>query len=309
MIHATDTSAVFSDRAASFPAFQAAMHELVEETDRLPFFFSSPGRRSSTGCRYDCDGLTIPVHWHEYLEFLYLKEGALTAIIQATTYKMSPGDLLIINSGELHMTRIGHISAHSPYVLLQFSARRMREFFPDLDLLHFKTHIPSSEIEKIPQLYHVLLEMQTLFDTQADGYQLLLTSRFYEFLHILYRHFSVWQIDKSKTSSGRDLRRITDIVDWTQANFRQPLTLDDAAGHLSISREYFCRIFKKYTGQTYLEFLCATRTMNLYEEMKTSDLSIPLLMERNGLTNYKTFLRTFRELYGTTPQKARQDLS
>lgn len=46
--------------------------------------------------------------------------------------------------------------------------------------------------------------------------------------------------------------------------------------------------------------------MNLYEELKTSDLSLTLLMEQNGLTNYKTFIRTFKELYGTTPRSIRQ---
>lgn len=306
MIADANISAVSDTGKRFFSTSAPVTHELVEETDRLPFFFSSPERRSRTGYTLDYDGITIPVHWHEHLEFIYLKAGNLTAVIQANTYKMSPGDLLVINSGELHMTKIDRSCGYSPYVLLQFSARRMREFFPDLELLHLKTHIRGSEIQKVPSLALILNEMQTLFDAHEDGYQLLLTSRFYEFLHILYRNFSTWHVDKSEASSGRDLRRITDIVNWTQTNFRRPLTLDDAAGHLGISREYFCRIFKKYTGQTYLEFLCATRTMNLYDEMKTSDLSIPLLMEQNGLTNYKTFLRTFRELYGTTPQKARQ---
>lgn len=151
--------------------------------------------------------------------------------------------------------------------------------------------------------------MQMLFEEHADGYQLLLTSHLYQFLHILYRNFSTWSLPADESFGGRDLKRITDIVAWTQQHFREPLTLDMAAGVLGISREYFCRIFKKYTNQTYLDFLCATRTMNLYEELKTSDLSLPLLMEQNGLTNYKTFIRTFRELYGDTPRKIRQNFS
>ena len=48
-----------------------------------------------------------------------------------------------------------------------------------------------------------------------------------------------------------------------------------------------------------------TRTTYLYEQLQTTDLSIPELMERNGLNNYKTFLRTFHCLYGATPQKIR----
>lgn len=33
-----------------------------------------------------------------------------------------------------------------------------------------------------------------------------------------------------------------------------------------------------------------------------------MLMERNGLTNYKTFMRTFHTLYGTTPHKVRSSV-
>ncbi len=56
-----------------------------------------------------------------------------------------------------------------------------------------------------------------------------------------------------------------------------------------------------------IEFLCSTRTMHLYNQLQTSDLSIPMLMEENGMTNYKTFIRTFKEIYGATPQKVRQE--
>ena len=229
----------------------------------------------------------------------------MTAVVQADTYELEPGDLLVINSGELHMTRVDTYMPHSPYVLLQLSAKRLREYFPELELLHFTTFLSVEEVAATPGLYEALHEMQRIFEAAEEGYQLLFTARLYEFLYVLYHHHSSWAVSRADTT-GRDLGRITDIVEWTRENFRKPLTLDDAAGHLGLSREYFCRIFKKYTGQTYLEYLCATRTMNLYEELQTSDLNLPLLMEQNGLTNYKTFIRTFKELYGTTPQKVRK---
>jgi len=288
---------------SSSESMQSVRHELVEETDHLPVFFSGPGARGCRGCR-NCEGLTIPVHWHEHLEFIWIQEGHMTAVVQAKTYELTPGDLLIINSGELHMTRIEH-AMQIPYTLIQFSSKRLQELLPNRGLLHFTTFIPAADVQKTPGLIDSLLEMQRLFDQESDGYQLLFTARFYEFLHTLYRNFSTQVLPETEAASARDLRRVTDIVNWTQEHFREPVSLEDAAGRLGISREYFCRIFKKYTGQTYLDFLCATRTMSFYSELKNSDLSIPMLMEQNGLTNYKTFIRTFRALYGTTPQKAR----
>lgn len=292
--------------AASDPSL--ITHEVVEEFDRLPVFFSTPGHCSSASHRYYCDGLTVPIHWHEYVEVLYmLEDGHMTAVVQADTYDLEPGDLLVINSGELHMTRVSR--PHTPYLLLQVSAKRLREFFPQLELLYFTTCIHRTEVENTPHFLESLLAMSTLFEERSDGYELLFTARFYDFLYALYKYHSCWTVSRSNDTTGRDLKRITDIVEWTRENFRQPLTLDDAADCLGISREYFCRIFKKYTGQTYLEYLCSTRTMHLYDDLKTSDLSIPLLMEQNGLTNYKTFIRTFKDLYGTTPQKVRQKVS
>lgn len=276
-------------------------HEVVEENDRLPVFFCTSSRYKQPEV---CRELTIPVHWHEYMEVLFIQGGHMTAVVQADTYELHTGDLLVINSGDLHMTRT--YKEPTPYTVLQISAKRLRQYFPDLELLHFDTHISSEEVHKTPGLYESIQSMLRLYQEGEDGYQLLFTARVYEFLYALYKNHSCWLVSKTDNVAGRDMSRITDIVEWTQENFRQPLTLDDAAGHLGISKEYFCRIFKKYTGQTYLDFLCATRTMNLYEELKTSDLSLTLLMEQNGLTNYKTFIRTFKELYGTTPRSVRQ---
>ncbi|MDD5863122.1 MAG: AraC family transcriptional regulator [Firmicutes bacterium] len=287
--------------------YSSVWHEVVEEVDHLPVYFSSPGRNAgcTQGHCHRTDDLTIPAHWHEYVEFLWLREGRMTAVVQADTYELAPGDLLTINSGELHMTKISSRTAYCPYVLIQVSFQRLREYLPNLERLRFTTCLRKAEIDETPGLSQALCAMQQLFEENADGYQLLFTARFFEFLHSMYRHHAALALPEAENATVRDLNRVMEVVGWTQAHYQQPLSLDDAAAHIGISKEYFCRIFKKYTGQTYLDYLCMIRTTHFYDALQTSDESIPALMERSGLTNYKTFLRTFRALYGTTPQKAR----
>lgn len=284
-------------------------HELVEEVDHLPVYISTPARGICTqGCQHSqcfSDGLTVSAHWHEYLEFLWLLEGRLTAIVQADTYELEPGDLLIINSGELHMTRISQRKSYCPYVLIQLSPQRLAEYFPGKEGLRFSTLLRRGVIQTTDALSGSLSAMRQLFEDHEDGYQLLFRARFCEFLHALYKRHSTTALRRTENATVRDLNRVMDVVSWVQAHYREPLRLEDAAGYLNISKEYFCRIFKKYTGQTFLDYLCMVRTTKLYEQLHSSDLSIPVLMEQNGLTNYKTFLRTFHGLYGTTPQKMR----
>ena len=66
----------------------------------------------------------FPAHWHEYVEILYIKDGVLSAIVQAVEYELHTGDLMIINSGDLHMTR----TPGCHYLILQISARQLRSY-------------------------------------------------------------------------------------------------------------------------------------------------------------------------------------
>lgn len=254
-----------------------------------------------------CPSTTIPAHWHEYLEILYLIDGRLTAVIQAESYEQEPGSLLVINSNELHMTQT---AGFSTYVLLQISAEQMRRFFPNFEALHFQTMIQKNgqDPDKKELFFH-LETMVSEYEKQVDGYQLLVTAHLYEFLYYLYRCCSSWNDSKASDGASRDRKRIAEIMDYIRRNFRKPLTLDDAAASQGLSREYFCRLFKKYTGQTFLAYLNSVRTMNFYEDLLKSDESITQLMAQNGLTNYKVFMRVFKEMYGTTPQKVRKSAS
>ena len=281
-------------------------HELIHEVDHLPVFISTPERGTCTqGCDHRTDGQTVSAHWHEHLEFLWLTEGRLTAVVQADTYELEPGDLLIINSGELHMTKVDRHYSHCPYVLIQLPVQMLEAYFPGKEGLRFSTLIPSADIQAEPMLLNALEQMRRLYQENNDGYQLLFQARFCEFLYALYTQHCAAALQQTENAASRDMKRVMEVMTWVRQHYREPIRLEDAADRLSISKEYFCRIFKKYTGQTFLDYLCMTRTTHLYEQLQTTDLSIPELMERNGLNNYKTFLRTFHCLYGATPQKIR----
>ena len=302
----------------------AYTYEMVRENSRIPAHFDyvhSP----------EC---TIPAHCHEYMEILMIISGHLTAVIQAKTYELSSGDILIINSNDIHMTQTS--ASKTDYILLQISARSLQQFFPNFASLHFVTWIPRNaasacsdaaeslasvsppsdsialhdrtvSVHLSPAFY--LLEMLDIYEKKEDGYPLLFTARLHDLLYCLYKNYSYWLTPDSQKAAHRDILRIIQTMDWVGEHYREPLTLDDAAGNLGLSREYFCRIFKKYTGQTFLEYVNDIRVMRFHDELLYSDDSITNLMSSHGISNYKIFLRTFKKLYRETPQKMRKQLS
>ena len=270
---------------------ESCFYETIHETDLLHVRFELQ----------DAPAFVFPAHWHEYVEILYLIRGQFSAIVQATEYQLNEGDLIIINSGDLHMTR----SNTCTYLLLQISASQMRQYLPNFDTMRFDTIIPCSE-QPAP-LRALLSEMNEIRQNPSDSYQLLFTSRLYEFLYHLCRSYSHQIPSASLTGSQRDLQRVTHVMNWVKVHYPEPLSLETAADSLALSKEYFCRLFKKYTGQTFLEYLNDVRTMHLYEDLQNSDETITVLMEKNGLSNYKIFMRTFKKLYGSTRQKMRSN--
>lgn len=272
-------------------------HELVETTELLSVRFDI-----ITGGPY-----TIPAHWHEYVEILYQLHGTTTAVIQAETYHLKENDLLIINSNDLHMTQVHN--EDSSYILLQIPENELLHFLPEFESLRFHTFIsPDTLPENVPHPGSYIREMLNEYEKKSDGYQLLFTARLYELLYVMYRNFSFWSTRRGDIT-GRDIKRITQVMDWVKQNYQQPLTLNQAADSIGLSREYFCRMFKKYTGQTFLEYLNAERAIHLYDSLRKSDQSLTLLMENHGITNYKVFMRTFKKMYGNTPQKIRKSLT
>ena len=246
---------------------ESCFYETIHETDLLHVRFELQ----------DAPAFVFPAHWHEYVEILYLIRGQFSAIVQATEYQLNEGDLIIINSGDLHMTR----SNTCTYLLLQISASQMRQYLPDFDTMRFDTIIPCSE-QPAP-LRALLSEMNEIRQNPSDSYQLLFTSRLYEFLYHLCRSYSHQIPSASLTGSQRDLQRVTHVMNWVKVHYPEPLSLETAADSLALSKEYFCRLFKKYTGQTFLEYLNDVRTMHLYEDLQNSDETITVLMEKNGL--------------------------
>lgn len=123
----------------------AITHELVKEAKQLPLAFCTTVREKKgffPPPTVESAPFTIPVHWHEYLEFLYLLDGHLTAVVNATSYELSPGEFLIINSEELHMTQTQTAPANVLTSSFSSPPPGYLNFFPMRNFFIFRTIFP-----------------------------------------------------------------------------------------------------------------------------------------------------------------------
>lgn len=247
----------------------------------------------------------VPAHWHSHLEILFILSGEITACINEAVYKLHAGDLLIVNPGDIHYT---HVQEECRYYLLQIPKIHLARICADWQLLHFQEFIPcSGDIESLSRkLQRVFEELDRLNREKEKGHHLLILIQLYELLYLLYTKDSVFLSASNRNRTERDFGRIEQSMSYVRAHYSEQITLAEVAAQLAVSPEYFCRLFKKYAGQTFFEYVNQVRLSHFYQDLLQTDESITYLMDKNGITSYKTFLKNFKAIYGTTPYKLRE---
>ena len=62
---------------------------------------------------YENDSALVP-HWHEHIEMMFLCEGECDFHVGGRSYTATPGDLMIVNTTEIHSFTVKkHISFYS----------------------------------------------------------------------------------------------------------------------------------------------------------------------------------------------------
>lgn len=104
---------------------------------------------------------------------------------------------------------------------------------------------------------------------------------------------------EDSTAVRRALRHI-------RCHYMENVTLDQLAEAAGYSSCYFCKLFKRVTQLTPLQYLVCYRLEQAKKRMLESDESLETVMLEVGFHNYGYFWRAFRKIYGLSPQAFRQ---
>ena len=61
-------------------------------------------------------------------------------------------------------------------------------------------------------------------------------------------------------------------------------------------------------GTTFIKYLNNIRLEQVYMELVNTDCNIDEIITKNGFTNYKTFIKLFKQEYGCSPDKKRRQI-
>ena len=72
-----------------------------------------------------------------------------------------------------------------------------------------------------------------------------------------------------------------------------------------MSPNYFCRYFRRLTGQTPIDYLITYRLESSCYALRTTDLTVTDIAFSCGFNDVSHFVKMFRKMYGMTPKSYR----
>lgn len=97
--------------------------------------------------------------------------------------------------------------------------------------------------------------------------------------------------------------KLSAVVRFIQENYGQKMDLQLLADKFFVSKFYLCRIFKRYTNSSVIEYINKTRILHAKRLFAESDMSVTDIASAVGFSSLTHFERTYLKIAGEAPKK------
>ena len=99
---------------------------------------------------------------------------------------------------------------------------------------------------------------------------------------------------------------ITQAIEYIRQNYSKPIRLNDIAGYVYLTPQYFSELFKKECGQNFIDYLANYRIEIAKQYLLTPGEKIKDISLKVGYIDAKSFSQVFKKHVGLTPQEFRR---
>ncbi|WP_316837922.1 AraC family transcriptional regulator [Pedobacter nutrimenti] len=279
----------------------------------LPFTILVPDDKSVISEQISLPHFYRYLHRHDEWQVTCIQSGEGTLIAGNDMHQFCPGDIFVIGA------KLPHLFKSNPEYFLPDSELRVEAcsiYFNPSGILAPLFSLPEMKTAslfllrnkhgfKVPKRYGRKIAATMLDLHQTNGPDALFS--FLNFINHLQGLGENIEPLCSATystdvSEGEGLR-LSRIISFITENYDQPITLEDAANIGFMTRQSFCRYFKKHTGHTFVSFLNEVRIndarKNLLLRHKSDGISN--IAYKAGFNSISNFNQVFKSVTGYTP--------
>ncbi len=95
-------------------------------------------------------------------------------------------------------------------------------------------------------------------------------------------------------------------VNFLEDRLKEDVSLEAVAAEAGLSRHHFCRLFKKYTGASPMQFLTRLRIEKAKDLFMRTTMNVSMVALEAGFNDLSGFIKNFKRTTGFTPNAFRK---
>jgi AraC-like DNA-binding protein len=256
---------------------------------------------------YSNNDLTgVSLHHHDFYECYLFISGDVTYLIEGKKYYLEPGDVILINSKELHQAIINSKDATYERIVLWINRGFLKELSTektDLSLCFEslnRKNVLRTDFELQQNIRLLFNKLISLERYKGIGYELLYKAYIIELMvHINNLAFN------GRVRLDVDIKKsnlIDEIIEYINIHIEEDTTIDELSEHFYLSKFHLSREFKRHTGTTIHRYIVQKKLIEA-KELIIKEIPITSVYKQCGFGDYSNFFRAFKNEYGVTPKQ------
>ena len=263
--------------------------------------------------KFDNSAFDAPYHFHAEYELTYILQGSGKRYVGSHMADFITGDLVLIGPNLPHCWKLEpgkEVQADASAIVIQFDGAFLgNDFFNKGELQHIKRLFQKSAsgINFIGSTQKAVSESLLALSEEKNSFRMLIC--LLEALQRLAQSTEYTLLDQNQSIAERSLaeqERINPVFAYLVENFRQQVSLEEAAGIANMTTNAFCKYFKKITRKTFMETIIEYRLNYAIQQLVQTNKPISEIAFESGFGDVSHFYKTFKTKMGLSPLNYRK---
>ena len=230
------------------------------------------------GVNHCLPGEVYPLHYIQRYVLHYVTSGSGHYRMNGKTFSVHSGDIFVSRAG-YSTSYIADMADPFTYIWVSFECK---DTFAAL---------LNQDVFSAPWAHTIF--QRIIGANQSPSAELIICGQLFDFFA---------QLSALQTSLGTHKEDyVSRAINYIQTNYAEPVKLAEIATALGLSRNYFCRLFKKHTGLSPQAYLVAYRLEIAAKLLTELGFSQKEAAARVGYPDVYTFSRMFKRKYHIPP--------
>lgn len=246
-------------------------------------------------------------HWHDEMELLLVLDGNIELKVGYELLQLHGGDIMLINSDEIHSIKNLKGSAQVIFVYMDCNACYKR--FPDIyeiiaiwcytdafEKLNANKNLIFKNVNALAQAMNESSSRETI----SEHFEALLKSLIY-----CYRIDFMNQNESMSQTTNEKINVIYRIIKYIYSNYDHKVNLQDISEQEYINLFHLSHSFKDITGYSFRDWLNFVRAEQAEKMLLQTSLSLSEIAYRCGFSDIRYLNKHFQKWYQISPSKYR----